>query len=111
MALLLKDSNNGRNYSFKERGVRNTLLLLSEEQRKNGVIAASTGNHAIALSYHAAQMGIPSVVVMPVHAPITKMTKAEKTGGKVILQGNSMAESKLFAMSMAKEKKMVYVNG
>ncbi|XP_026742986.1 uncharacterized protein LOC113506710 [Trichoplusia ni] len=96
---------------FKERGVRNTLLLLSEEQRKNGVIAASTGNHAIALSYHAAQMGIPSVVVMPVHAPITKMTKAEKTGGKVILQGNSMAESKLFAMSMAKEKKMVYVNG
>ncbi|KAF9415478.1 hypothetical protein HW555_006900 [Spodoptera exigua] len=71
---------------FKERGVCNTLLLLSEEQKKYGVVAASTGNHACALAYHSTQMGIPNTVVMPVHAPITKINKAERLGGKIVLQ-------------------------
>ncbi|XP_049704597.1 L-threonine ammonia-lyase [Helicoverpa armigera] len=96
---------------FKERGVRNTLLLLTDDQKKYGVAAASTGNHAGALAYHSAQMGIPSLVVMPVHAPITKINKAERSGGKIVLHGANMAEAKHFAMSMAKEKKMMYING
>ncbi|CAH1637804.1 unnamed protein product [Spodoptera littoralis] len=96
---------------FKERGVANTLLLLSEEQKKYGVIAASTGNHACALAYHSSQMGIPNIVVMPIHAPITKINKAERLGGKILLQGNNMAEAKLFAMTTSKEKKMIYING
>src|SRR5689334_18656111 len=51
--------------SFKERGARNKLLLLSDEQRRRGVIAASAGNHALALAYHGSLLKIPVTVVMP----------------------------------------------
>lgn len=97
--------------SFKERGVCNTLTLLSEEQKKYGVAAASTGNHACALAYHSNRLGIPSVVYMPVHAPINKVNKAERQGGKIVLHGSSLAETKIYAMTKAKEKRMMYVNG
>src|SRR5262249_27396757 len=54
-----------RTGSFKERGARNALLLLDEEQRKRGVIAASAGNHALAMAYHGRDLGTPVTVVMP----------------------------------------------
>ena len=47
-----------RTGSFKEQGARNALLKLNEEERKVGVIAASAGNHALALAYHGGQLGI-----------------------------------------------------
>ncbi|KAJ8714085.1 hypothetical protein PYW08_007705 [Mythimna loreyi] len=96
---------------FKERGVCNTLSLLSDDQKKYGVAAASTGNHACALAYHSARLGIPSVVYMPVNAPINKVNKAERQGGKIVLHGNTLADTKLFAMTKSKEKKMMYING
>src|SRR6187549_1148154 len=49
--------------SFKERGARNKLLLLSDEQRQRGVIAASAGNHALALAYHGQDLGVAVTVV------------------------------------------------
>src|SRR5690242_21864765 len=55
--------------SFKERGARNKLLLLSDDERKRGVIAASAGNHALALAYHGQDLGISVKVVMPKFAP------------------------------------------
>lgn len=97
--------------SFKERGVCNTLALLSDEQKKYGVAAASTGNHACALAHHATRLGIPSIVYMPVTAPINKVNRAESQGGKIVLHGNSLAETKLYAMTKSKEKKMMYING
>ncbi|XP_059050841.1 L-threonine ammonia-lyase-like [Achroia grisella] len=97
--------------SFKERGVRNTLLLLSDEQKKFGVITATTGNHGIAMSYHASQLGIPCVIVAPVYAPLNKVTKCEQMGAKLILYGTNIWESKLHAMSIKKEKRMTYING
>src|SRR4051812_43854458 len=54
-----------RTGSFKERGARNALLLLSGEQPKRGVTAASAGNHALALAHHSSSLGIPVTVVMP----------------------------------------------
>merc|ERR1712156_770978 len=48
--------------SFKERGARYTLLMLSDEQKKKGVIAASAGNHALALAFHGGQLNIPVTV-------------------------------------------------
>src|SRR3954466_12314597 len=51
--------------SFKERGARNKLLSLSPHERSRGVIAASAGNHALGLSYHGQDLGIPVTVVMP----------------------------------------------
>ncbi|XP_072929496.1 L-threonine ammonia-lyase-like isoform X2 [Epargyreus clarus] len=96
---------------FKERGVRNTLCLLTEDQKRYGVISASTGNHGLSMSYHTTQLGIPCLIVMPIHAPITKISKCEAFGAKTILHGANMAEAKHHAMSISKEKKMTYING
>jgi len=51
--------------SFKERGALNKLLSLGEAERRRGVIAMSAGNHAQAVAYHAARLGIPATIVMP----------------------------------------------
>ena len=55
--------------SFKERGALNKLLSLSADERRRGVIAMSAGNHAQAVAYHAARLGIPAVIVMPKGSP------------------------------------------
>jgi hypothetical protein len=63
--------------SFKERGARNAILQLMREQGSSlkGVIAASAGNHALALAYHGKELGIPVTVVMPIVAPLAKVDK------------------------------------
>ncbi|KAL4717907.1 hypothetical protein ACJJTC_001325 [Scirpophaga incertulas] len=97
--------------SFNERGVRNALMLISDEQKKYGVISATTGNHGIALCYHASQLGVPCVIVVPTTATFNKVDKCEKLGAKVITKGSNMSESKSHAMRIAKEKQMLYING
>ena len=59
--------------SFKERGALNKLLSLSDAERRRGVIAMSAGNHAQAVAYHAARLGIPAQIVMPKGSPNTKV--------------------------------------
>src|SRR5512134_1791786 len=76
-----------RTGSFKERGARNALLLLSPEQKRRGVIAASAGNHALGLAYHAQLLGIPVTVVMPRFAPIMKAGNCRRLGASVVLHG------------------------
>lgn len=63
--------------SFKERGARNAILQVMREQKSNlrGVIAASAGNHALALAYHGKELGVPVTVVMPTVAPLAKVDK------------------------------------
>src|SRR5882724_4057548 len=61
-----------RTGSFKERGARNALSLLTEAQQRKGVIAASAGNHGLGVAYHAQLLNIPATIVMPVFAPLTK---------------------------------------
>ncbi|XP_073999687.1 serine racemase [Rhodnius prolixus] len=97
--------------SFKERGACYALLMLTEAQKKNGVISASLGNHALALSYHGKSLGIPVTVVMPVVAPIMKVQSCMQHGANVIVIGNDMKEAKHFAMKLAKEKDFTYING
>lgn len=60
-------------FSFKERGALNALLNLTKEQRKNGVVAMSAGNHAQALAYQGSRLGIKVTVVMPLTAPLIKV--------------------------------------
>src|SRR6202795_3464615 len=60
--------------SFKERGALNKLLSLSPDERKNGVIAASAGNHGLAVAFHAQRLGIPATIVMPRFAPLIKVS-------------------------------------
>ncbi|KAL0819570.1 hypothetical protein ABMA28_007661 [Loxostege sticticalis] len=97
--------------NFKERGIRNAIMLLSEEQKKYGVISASRGNHGCAMSYHCTQLGIPCIVVIPTNGALNKIYKCEKYGAKVIVHGANVLEARVHAMMIAKEKKMLYING
>ncbi|KAL0869050.1 hypothetical protein ABMA27_007367 [Loxostege sticticalis] len=96
---------------FKDRGVRNTLMLLPEDQKKYGVIAASSGNHGITMSYLCTQLGIPCIIVIPTTAALNKINKCEKFGAKVIVQGANFIEARAHALMIGKEKKMTYING
>lgn len=86
-------------------------MLLSEDQKKAGAIAATTGNHGMALAFHATALGIPCIVVMPERAPLVKVSKCEMYGAKLLLHGNNIIEAKRHALGIAKEKKMAYING
>ncbi len=73
--------------SFKVRGVANKMLSMTEEERKRGVTAASSGNHAQAVSYMARMLGTKAVIVMPENAPKTKVAGAKGYGAEVVLCG------------------------
>ncbi|KAK2167691.1 hypothetical protein LSH36_25g05016 [Paralvinella palmiformis] len=97
--------------SFKERGARYTLMMLAPEQKKIGVVAASAGNHALALAYHGQDLNIPVTVVMPKIAPMMKVQNCKNYGAKVIIFGEDIGEAKSYCMKLCKEEGYVYVNG
>jgi threonine dehydratase len=97
--------------SFKERGARNKLLMLTEPQRKAGVIAASAGNHGLAVAYHGKLLGIAVTVVMPKWAPLIKLTNCRSFGARVILSGETLAESRQEAQRLAREESLTYIQG
>ncbi|KAG1682375.1 L-threonine ammonia-lyase [Nymphon striatum] len=97
--------------SFKERGARYTLIMLSEEQKKKGVICASAGNHALAISYHGKELGIPVTVMMPIIAPIMKIELCKHYGANVTVKGADLGKSKDIALKIAKERGLEYING
>jgi threonine dehydratase len=100
-----------RTGSFKERGARNALLLLAEEQRARGVIAASAGNHALGLAYHAKLLGIPATVVMPKSAPLTKVSNCRQMGANVILEGNNIEEARAHALTLVEKNGLTHIHG
>jgi threonine dehydratase len=79
--------------SFKDRGALNKLSALGAEARARGVIAMSAGNHAQAVAYHAARLGIPATIVMPVTTPFVKVAATRSHGAEVVLHGESVAEA------------------
>ncbi len=97
--------------SFKERGACNALLLLPESKRRTGVIAASAGNHALAMAFHGARLGIPVTVVMPRHAPLIKQTRCRQLGAQVILFGNDIGEAKTHAETLIAAHGYTYIHG
>ncbi|GAB9462872.1 Threonine ammonia-lyase [Globisporangium polare] len=97
--------------SFKERGARNALLQLTPEQKRIGVVAASAGNHALALAYHGKLLGIPVTCVMPNIAPLTKITSCQELGARVILHGSHILEAREKADEYARDENLAYING
>mmetsp|Transcript_6876 Transcript_6876/g.15785 ORF Transcript_6876/g.15785 Transcript_6876/m.15785 type:complete len:410 (-) Transcript_6876:9-1238(-) len=102
--------------SFKERGALNSILSLQrefgkEKMRETGVIAASAGNHALALSHHGKQLDVPVTVVMPLVAPLAKIDKCRKLGANVIIHGQHIGESKLHAEELMSSRGLRYING
>ncbi len=95
--------------AYKERGALNKLLSLDAEQRARGVIAASAGNHAQGLAYHAARLGIPATIVMPKFAPVVKVRQTEGHGASVILHGESFDDAAAHALRLTGERGLTYV--
>jgi threonine dehydratase len=73
--------------SFKERGALSRLLTLRPDERARGVVAASAGNHGLALAYHARRLGIGATIVVPEWAPLIKVTRCRQLGATVVLAG------------------------
>ena len=96
--------------AFKERGALNAILLLSEEQRNKGVIAASAGNHAQGLSYHGTRLGISVTIVMPVPTPTVKVMQTESVGGKVVLFGETFDDAYKHARQLEVEQGLTFVH-
>ena len=87
--------------SFKERGALNTLLQLTDAEKKRGVIAMSAGNHAQGVAYHAGRLGIPATIVMPSFTPNTKVEHTRGHGARVVLHGDTLAEAATEAHRLA----------
>jgi threonine dehydratase len=79
--------------AYKERGALNKILLLTEEERSRGLIAASAGNHAQAVSYHATKRGVRAQIVMPLATPLNKVMATRRFGGEVVLFGANYDEA------------------
>ncbi|QDU34445.1 L-threonine dehydratase catabolic TdcB [Poriferisphaera corsica] len=100
-----------RTGSFKERGASNALALLSDEQKRRGVIAASAGNHALALAYHGQRLGVDVKVVMPTFAPMIKISTCRSFDAEVILHGTSFGEAVQQAHEIGEAEGRQYVHG
>jgi threonine dehydratase len=107
--LYIKWDNKLRTGSFKERGALNFMLSMGSALRGKTLCAASAGNHALALSYHAAQLGIPCQIVMPHGAPVVKIAATRATGAKVELYGERFDEALAYAKDLAERRGYVFV--
>ncbi len=96
--------------SFKERGALNTLMQLTDEEKKRGVIAMSAGNHAQGVAYHAGRLGIPATIVMPSFTPNTKVEHTRGHGARVVLHGDTLAEAATEAHRLAAVHKFTFVH-
>jgi threonine dehydratase len=108
--LTLKLETRQRTGSFKDRGAANFLLQLSAAERECGVIAMSAGNHAQAVAYQSARLGIPATIVMPETTPFTKIRRTEAFGGRVVLAGDGLHEAEAHARALVAERGFVLVH-
>lgn len=108
--IYLKNENLQRTGAYKIRGAYNKIANLSESQKKNGVIAASAGNHAQGVAISAKNFGIKSTIVMPESTPLLKVSATKNLGAEVILKGDNFDESYDFAIKYAKKNNMSFIH-
>ncbi|GAA4643199.1 threonine ammonia-lyase [Pontixanthobacter gangjinensis] len=96
--------------AYKERGALNALLLLTDEQRNKGVIAASAGNHSQGLSYHGRRLGVPVTIVMPRTTPTVKVMQTESVGGNVVLHGETFDDAYAHARTLETQMGLTFVH-
>ncbi len=97
-------------FSFKLRGAYNKMALLSENEKKCGVIAASAGNHAQGVALSAQRLGINALIVMPTTTPEIKSQSVKNMGAEIVLFGDSYSESYAHAYELAKKSGRVFVH-
>jgi threonine dehydratase len=108
--VFLKLDNLQRTGAFKERGALNKILTLTDEEKRHGVIAASAGNHAQAVAYHATQRGIRARIVMPLMTPLVKVSSTTNFGAEVILHGANYDEACAEATRLSEEDNMTFLH-
>ncbi|MCE3231307.1 MAG: tdcB [Alphaproteobacteria bacterium] len=96
--------------SFKARGAYIKLSRLSEDQRRQGVIAMSAGNHAQGVAWHAQSLGIAATIVMPKNTPFAKIESVEKLGCALILEGQNLSEAGEVAIHLAKRDGLTLIH-
>jgi threonine dehydratase len=96
--------------AYKERGALNKLLLLGQAAIDSGVIAASAGNHAQALAYHGARLGVPVTIVMPRTTPTVKVTQTEGHGATVVLHGETFDAAYAHARELEGQRGLIFVH-
>jgi threonine dehydratase len=109
-SIYLKLENRQRTGAYKERGALNKLLSLTPEERSQGVIAASAGNHAQAVAYHASNLGIRARIVMPLATPLIKVSATRGYGGEVVLHGANYDEAYEEALRLSAQDHLAFVH-
>src|ERR1022692_2172821 len=108
--IFLKLDNQQRTGAFKERGALNKLLTLTAEERSQGVIAASAGNHAQGVAYHAGRHGIKALIYMPLPTPLTKVSATRAYGAEVVLHGTNYDEAYEEAIKHSREHHITLIH-
>ena len=106
----LKLDNVQRTGAFKERGALNKILTLSDEEKRRGVVAASAGNHAQAVAYHACARGIRTQIVMPLMTPLVKVAATKGFGAEVVLHGANYDEAYSYALESCATQGMTFLH-
>jgi len=108
--LWLKFENLQFTATFKERGALNRLTALSSEQRQRGVIAASAGNHAQGVAYHAARLSIPATIFVPVGTPTVKIENTRRHGATVIEGGATLEDAAALAAQRGHDQGLTFIH-
>jgi len=109
-SIYLKLDNLQRTGAFKERGALNKLLTLTKQERDQGVIAASAGNHAQGLAYHAGKLGIRAQICMPLTTPLIKVSATKAYGADVVLHGANYDEACEEAIHRGHQQQLTFVH-
>ena len=96
--------------SFKERGALNRLLTLTPDEAKRGVIAPSAGNHGMAVAFHSQRLKISATIVMPLHAPLIKVSRVRHYGAQTVLHGTDYDAAFAEAQRLAQEKGVTFIH-
>jgi len=96
--------------TFKERGALNRLSALSADQRRQGVVAASAGNHAQGVAYHAARLSIPATIFVPAGTPTVKIENTRRHGATVIEGGATLEDAANLAKEHGRSLGLTYVH-
>jgi len=108
--LFLKHEHLQHTRSFKERGAANVLLQLRPSERRDGVVAASAGNHGLGLAWHGARLGVPVTLVIPADAPHAKVDRCRAFGAQVELCGETFEAADFRARELAGREGRRYVH-
>jgi threonine dehydratase len=108
--VFLKLDNLQRTGAFKERGALNKILTLTDAEKQKGVIAASAGNHAQAVAYHASARGIHARIVMPLMTPLVKVSATSGFGAEVLLHGANYDEACAEALRLSREEGLTFLH-